>query len=254
MARDLAAEGFPTLRFDFRGRGDSEGTQSAAHIGTMVDDAVSAAAWLRRSAGMDRVILLGVCAGAMVAMGAAPRTESLAGLALWSPPPFHPDPPPAGNPHASTAPARPPGGGKKRFQMLQQYAAKLADPRTWAKLAGGQLQPRLILKILMGKAVGRKRAEAPGSSNWAGPKPDEILYEKALPGVATPALFIYGSSDPDREEAVPYYTRLREPWADVTRFFVIQGANHSFYSLEWKAEVIRTTLDWIRTTCSTSST
>ena len=261
LARKLADCGFATLRFDYRGRGDSGGTQADAHIGTMVEDVATAVDFLYNQIGARKVVLVGVCAGAMVAMGAAPLLDGLVGMVLWSPPPFHPDAPvessaseasipehKAGSDKKSDVsrnPTRSKRGGRRGFAMLKEYWRKLFDPRTWAKFAGGQLQPRVILKVLLGKPVRKQTAPSDTRDNWAGPKPNELAYELALPSVTAPALFVYGSNDPEKEEATAYYTRLRAGVAASTQFHVVDGANHSFYSLAWRQEVLDRTLRWI---------
>ncbi|MDQ2730877.1 MAG: alpha/beta fold hydrolase [Armatimonadota bacterium] len=271
MARELASAGLYALRFDYRGRGDSGGSQSTAHIGTMVEDAQEAARFLREHTGVQQVLLLGVCAGAMVAMAASPLVDGLAGLALWSPPPFHPDDPqnpynPEGTPDGFGAatcpdppdppvqsPARPKRSGRK-LSLLKQYWNKLFDPRTWAKLAQGQLQPKTILRLLSGKGVQKAAPSTRTDGNWAGRKPDERLYEIAVARLTVPALFVYGTNDPEMEEAVAYYRRLRATCADRTEYIEVSGANHSFYALEWKAQVIRETMGWIGRLCAGSCT
>lgn len=270
MARELASAGFYALRFDYRGRGDSGGSQSAAHIGTMVQDAQDAVRFLREQTGLERILLLGVCAGAMVALAAAPQVNDLAGLALWSPPPFHPDDPQnpyipegetdsqsAASPeaivssgHSSTHPKR----SRRKLSLLKQYWNKLFDPRTWAKLAQGQLQPKMILRLLSGKGVQKAAPAPPTENDWAGPKPDERLYEHGMKDLTMPALFIYGTNDPEMEEAVGYYRKFRAACAVRTEFIEVTGANHSFYALEWKAQVIRETMDWIGRQCAGSCT
>jgi alpha/beta superfamily hydrolase len=83
----LHSEGFSVLRFDFAGRGDSEGDTEHATLATMADDTRAAIEWCRREKGVSRVVLLGLCSGCEVALAAS--TESgICGMALWSAPVF----------------------------------------------------------------------------------------------------------------------------------------------------------------------
>lgn len=72
-ARDLNRHGYPTLRLDFTGWGESGGTErnpGRPYDAHCVAEAVSATRALR-DAGHARVVLLGLCAGAWVGMKAA---------------------------------------------------------------------------------------------------------------------------------------------------------------------------------------
>lgn len=74
-SRQLARRGIASLRFDFRGSGDSGGDFSQATISGQVQDALAAAEYLRRQPHIDpqRVMLLGFSLGGMVAALAASR-------------------------------------------------------------------------------------------------------------------------------------------------------------------------------------
>ncbi|HET6384444.1 MAG TPA: alpha/beta fold hydrolase [Armatimonadota bacterium] len=257
MARVLAAAGFPALRFDFRGRGDSGGEQRSAHIGTMVEDTRAAAQYLREKTGVESILLIGICAGAQVALGAAPGISALSGMALWSPPPLHPDPVPASDSGATAPTVRSTRSKRRLISLLKVYGARLFDSRTWAKLAHGQLQPRTILRVLKGGDARKLRGASAGSTaetDWAGPKPDERTYELALSTLTTPALFVYGGADPERQESIDYYARVGAAFVEHARIHVVEGSNHAFYSLAWKREVVRETLVWIQELCSESCT
>lgn len=86
LSRRLAAQGVASLRFDFRGSGESQGDFGSAAVGTRVQDAQTAAEYVRRQPGLDpeRVSLLGYSLGALVAClalgGVRPHR-----LALWAP-------------------------------------------------------------------------------------------------------------------------------------------------------------------------
>src|SRR5262245_1137391 len=76
LGRDLAAAGYPVLRFDYRGDGESSGTFSQSDVSTRVADAVSAADELRRRSGVEQVALLGIHLGAVIAALAAERAAA----------------------------------------------------------------------------------------------------------------------------------------------------------------------------------
>jgi exosortase A-associated hydrolase 2 len=84
LGEDLARDGFPALRFDLYGAGDSAGEWHEGTVQRWLEDIVGAAAELRRRAGVARVALLGLRFGGTLAALAARRAEA-SRLVLWQP-------------------------------------------------------------------------------------------------------------------------------------------------------------------------
>ena len=78
IARELAAEGFATLRLDHEGIGDSvrrtPGVENEPYAESAMDDLVSAMALLKQR-GYDRFVVMGLCSGAHTAFHAARQLE-----------------------------------------------------------------------------------------------------------------------------------------------------------------------------------
>ncbi len=85
LARKLAARGFPCLRFDYRGTGDSQGPFTDFTLAGAIDDIAAAVACLRERAGIERVGLVGLRLGASLAWQAVERGLDAAPLVLWQP-------------------------------------------------------------------------------------------------------------------------------------------------------------------------
>lgn len=85
-SRAFAGFGLASLRFDFRGSGDSEGHHEEMTVSREVEDAFAALAYLRGLPEIDpeRVSVLGYSLGGMVAALIAPHARPHR-LALWSP-------------------------------------------------------------------------------------------------------------------------------------------------------------------------
>ena len=220
-ARRLCERGCACLRFDFRGRGESEGPTAEATIPSMISDGRAAVAWLRERRAADRVVLLGLCSGGKVAIGVAAEEPGIDGLALWS--------------------AEPMGGLKARGResrktlfALRDYARKLARPATWRKIVSGRVNAAMVRKAVAGHETST---------------PEEVRNEsrilerfRAWRGAV---LFVYGSNDPETNRAAANYAAFCRSAGIEHEGHEIAGANHSFYSLAWEDEVIGLTESWL---------
>lgn len=94
MAARFVALGYPVLRFDFNGLGDSEGEIQESHladfygsvqVGRYVADTIASMDWMQQTYGVSRFIAAGLCGGALTGLLAAdrdPRIISLVGLGI----------------------------------------------------------------------------------------------------------------------------------------------------------------------------
>jgi pimeloyl-ACP methyl ester carboxylesterase len=222
LARRGCALGFPSLTFDFRGRGDSEGEAAAASIATMVGDAQAAAAVLRET-GVERLALIGVCSGGEVALGAGALIPQADAMVLWSVPQVAAD-----RSHADRA---------KRLSIFRTYAAKLFRRETWAKLVSGGLNFTMIGRALRGGGKGAGEESAPEDR--------EIDFRRRFLEFRGDILFLYGRNDPTTPDCVAHYEALSRQAGRRFVCHVIEGANHSFYSLAWEQEVFEQSLEWL---------
>ena len=87
LADQFALAGYPTLRFNYPGTGDSR--DLAGHEpdswGAWLDSVQQAADWLRATSAASRLVLAGLRLGALIAMLAAERRNDVAGLLLLAP-------------------------------------------------------------------------------------------------------------------------------------------------------------------------
>lgn len=120
LARALAERGWPTLRFDFRGMGDSEGQPRDFEDGLSDDIAAAIEALTGAIPQVRRVVLWGLCGGANAALmyqyeRADPR---VAGAAL-------------ANPWIRTS------VGQAKAQVHHYYLTQLLQRRFWIRLLRG---------------------------------------------------------------------------------------------------------------------
>jgi uncharacterized protein len=221
-AERLAGEGYLCLRFDFLGRGDSDGAVSDHDLSSQIEDAKVAAGYLREVRGCPRLALIGICSGGEVAVGSLYDGLRADAVALWSSPVFSAD---------ATFGRR----AKKSASYLTSYIVKALRPSTWAKLFAGRVRFGIIKRVLLGGSTHQKKEGERA----------EIKAGETLAGGADHCLLLYGTADPIAEEAIERYTGLFErSGADVT-LRRIEGANHGFYSGPWHAEVVARTAAWL---------
>ena len=67
FARELATLGYPVLRFDYRGNGDSSGLFEESTLDTMIADVETAIACVRQATKRSAISLLGLRFGATIA-------------------------------------------------------------------------------------------------------------------------------------------------------------------------------------------
>jgi uncharacterized protein len=85
LAQRLAERSFHVLRFDYSSSGDSSGACESADAGQWARDTVLAIEALEERAGLDRVCLVGLRLGALIALHAASGRRDVEGLVLWEP-------------------------------------------------------------------------------------------------------------------------------------------------------------------------
>lgn len=224
--RELNRAGYASLRFDLRGRGDSEGDTVAADLDGMISDTCAAAKFLMSETGQAKAGVLGVCSGGNVAIGAATLMPEVRELVLWSTLPFQT--------HKRAA-----DDVKKTGSFLMDYLRKASQPATWKKLIAGRVNFNMVRRVLFGHYA------KPESEDGGNPKDSSRDIMAALETYPGRMLFVYGGADPEAAGAREVYEAFAKEHGLDAAFQVVEGANHSFYSHDWKREVIERSLGWL---------
>ena len=230
LARVLAANGYPAMRFDYRGMGDSTGEQRNFEsvnedIGAAVD------AFMAASPGLEHIVLWGLCDAASAALlyWDATRDQRIGGLTLLNP---------WVRSEATLA----------RAHIKHYYVQRLLQAEFWRKLLGGQLGVgRAIGGLLNNLRQARQASSDTGSQTQRSFQQRMLHGLEAFPGAT---LVILSGDDYTAKEfientkAVPGWQAALSGRSIVVR--EVADADHTFSSGEWRAAVEALTIGWLR--------
>lgn len=237
LARAAAAAGVTTLRFDFRGLGDSEGELLDFKQGLQGDDIAAAIDALQAACpGIRRIALWGLCGGATAAL-----------LYLRS----HGDPRVCGlafaNPFLQTLP------GLARTQVKHYYARRLFQREFWSNVAGGKLGWSQVsdFAVAVRDAFARRAAPKATSHGRAVPTPADYTdaCAEGWSEFRGPVLLLMS----DRDHTARAFDQLcvdDRAWAELMRRqppmrVDLAAADHTCSSPEAMQALVRRTCDWL---------
>lgn len=231
LSRALSAAGYPAMRFDFRGMGDSSGEPRSFEA---VDEDIAAAilAFRQHCPQLERIVLWGLCDAATAALLYWDRTgdSCIGGLVLLNP---------WVRSEATLA----------RTHIKHYYVQRLAQGEFWRKLLSGRLGIGRAMGGLAGSLL-RARQATSGDGAPAADLPFQQRMMRALEIFPGPSLLILSGDDYTAKEfleACQGDTRAQRALAGpcLTRFEVSE-ADHTFSSREWRQAVEAATLDWLQ--------
>ena len=235
LARALAAQGLPTMRFDHRGIGDSD----EPCVGFEALDSDIAAAidtFMAKCAGLREVVLWGLCDAASAILLYAHQDPRVVGVVIL-------------NPWVRTPES------EARTYLRHYYLRRLADRGFWRNLLSGRFRPYNSLISLLGLVAKRLRVRTGSPSRPIGsvrsdtrPLPDRMA--DGLARFRGPALLIISGQDLTAREFEDS-ARSSELWKRslserrVSRRD-IEAADHTFSRRVWHDNVVEWTSEWVR--------
>ena len=252
MSRQFVDLGFPVLRFDYYGLGDSEGEVKEAllkdvynhiEVGRFVGDTIDAMNWLQAEHGKQRFILAGLCGGAVTGLlvGAQdPRVAGLLGLGI--------------TPVLASRAANPAlymTSGELSL-MRRTYFSKLLNPFAWWRLLSMKSDYTLLWRSLMQPFRPARTTPATTEPSAANADNTNPLFAPALFAIADsgrPLLLVFGGADRLQWEfEEKFAARYRERLAGLSglcQVHVIANANHTLSFQEWQQEMLEVTRGWL---------
>lgn len=235
LARQLAAEGVPVMRFDVRGMGDSKGDsrrfdQLDADIEAAID------CFLVSSSGVRGVVLWGLCDAAAAVTFYAYQDTRVKGMVLLNPWVFTEQ-------------------GAAKTYLKHYYWQRFSSPDFWRKIfffqfdyAGSLMSFMELIKQAVGRQHHDSRSSGLDSVDQNLPLPARV--RECLKRSVCPVLLILSGRDLTADEfkdAVfndDQWQRLLDG-VRITRLDFAE-ADHTFSSAVWRDQVAQSTLNWIK--------
>jgi pimeloyl-ACP methyl ester carboxylesterase len=228
LARALSRRGFPTLRFDLSGVGESETASDQDSYEVRTDREVGAALdVLGARTRADRFVLGGLCSGSDNSLRAALREPRVVGVVLLEGYAF-----------------------RSRGYLLDYYSRRLVRPETWRRLVHGRVSVRQALAGLAGIRLGRAEPadELDDAARfWRMPPPARIVADlRALASRGTEILFVYTRDSP----AEYNFRRIirpelhSEPLRGRVEVKTFRDTDHTFSPLALRSQLIELVTGW----------
>ena len=232
LARRLAENGIPVMRFDYRGIGDSDGDPRSFE---QIDDDIKAAVdyFCKRVSGMTEVVLWGLCDAASALLFYAHRDRRVTGLVLL-------------NPFVYTV------QGQARAYVKHYYWSRLKQREYWRMVISGQFDwresCRSFLQLLSTGFTSPNRQSTSNDRNSRPSLPDRM--REGLGRFKGRVLLILSGEDLVAREFNDTVGRSKD-WQqllaeDRISKHSMPNANHTFSRFEWREEVADVTGNWVK--------
>jgi pimeloyl-ACP methyl ester carboxylesterase len=248
LADRLAALGYATALVDPPGVGESEGDfPDGTHEevsefvveGNLVDGCMDIVDWMKEELGLERVVFIGHCGGALTGAECAARHDSVAGCFMICPPPLR---------------------GKKgemeierpeiADQYFKGYVTRAFDPSRWKRLFTGESDYRTMLTVTRSKAKRfiKSKLARPSESGAGEAEADDRRFNMLVVDAMKRAVqqgkkitVVFG----DKDIEIHNYRDLHRMHVDPrVPLIVIEDTSHGFTTADGQAQLIELAIQY----------
>lgn len=243
LARQLAADGIPSLRFDIAGVGDSpplpHPPQELLYNDVSLPQIGDAITWLLERLGPRPVVLVGNCSGGYLAFHHAKADPRVTHLLLTNVQRF------VWEPGMSLEVAL-----RSATKSSDAYARLLLQPDTWRRLVGGQIDLRPIAAKFWRKALRpltptwngvRRFTGGPAGAQPLSPQQAVRRGFEAMSQRGTQVCVLYSEDDGGRDEFAAYFGARGQGFTRLagTQLHWVPNADHEFTSAHAQATLLK---------------
>jgi pimeloyl-ACP methyl ester carboxylesterase len=214
MATRLNVLGFPTMRFDLSGCGDSTGTVARDDITSDVADVAAAIDSFMSLTQIKSVCLFAISRGACVCFSLIAKHKLPVSAAIL-----------LSMPVSSTKTAV-----NSLSARMHEYLCKLKSPQNLWKILAGRANFAQIGKTLLTAFRIQHRYRQLNEDTFS---------------AKCPMLFIYGQNDPITAESAKYCTHICDENTLPYECHIIKDANHSYFHYLWKQQIFEIFQQWL---------
>ena len=264
IARMLCARGFPVLRFDPCGIGDSEGELAEGNElnmdlwgmiqrGAFVPDTLVANDFFVREARLDHLAIIGQCGGAMTAMLAAARDARVHGVILVDLP--------VRLLSSKLDIAELWLDTRTPDEMFREYLKKIFRARSWLNLVSMRSDFTTMKKVISRRFGARPDRDQPGGATSAGVS-DRFLWPlleacETFRARAGRCSFIFAENDlaikEFNQDLLPVLRGEDGSLPTGAAMHVVRDANHIYTEEAWQAELLELVDRFMQQTATTLS-